>query len=116
MLKYILLVFFLGFLKFGLVYSQEANVKIGVRESIGSEMLQERRQFVVSLPQDYESSNQSYPVLYVLDGNETALLQAILVTRKLGVEMILVAIPNTDRDRDIMPLSTPTYEVKSPRS
>ncbi|TXE14733.1 alpha/beta hydrolase [Algoriphagus aquimarinus] len=97
-----------------MVYSQEVNVKIGIRDSIQSVILHENRPFVVSLPHDYESSNQSYPVLYVLDGNETALLQAILVTRILGVEMILVAIPNTDRDRDMMPLSTPTYEVKSP--
>ena len=28
--------------------------------------------------------------------------------------MIIVAIPNTDRDRDMMPLSTPTYEVDNP--
>ncbi|WP_425636500.1 alpha/beta hydrolase [Algoriphagus yeomjeoni] len=116
MLKQILIVFFLCLFKSGLVYSQEVNFKIGVKESIGSEMLQERREFIVSLPSDYESSNLSYPVLYVLDGNETALLEAIVVTRDLGVKMIIVAIPNTDRDRDMMPLSTPTYEVKNPEA
>lgn len=50
----------------------------------------------------------------LLDGNETALLEAHVVTRKLRTNMIIVAIANTDRDRDMMPLSTPTYKVAHP--
>ena len=98
----------------GISYSQDVNFNVGVKDSIQSIILGENRQIVVSLPRDYQTDTQSYPVLYVLDGNETGLLNAIIVTRKLREEMIIVAIPNTVRDRDMMPLSTPTYKVDSP--
>lgn len=104
----------LGLLNPGIGYSQDVTVKVGVKDSIQSIILNENRALVVSLPKDYQTTGNSYPVLFVLDGNETGLLDAITVTRKLGAEMIIVAIPNTDRDRDMMPLSTPTYEVKQP--
>jgi len=95
-------------------YSQIVNFKIGVKDSVESKILNEKRQLIVNLPKDYNTSNNTYPVLYVLDGNEAAILEAITVTFKLGAEFIIVAIPNTDRDRDMMPLSTPTYEVANP--
>jgi predicted alpha/beta superfamily hydrolase len=110
----ILLFILIGFLNSGLCYSQDVNFKIGVKDSIQSEILNEKRHLIVSLPKDYDTSNTTYPVLYVLDGNETGLLDAISVTRELRAEMIIVAIANTDRDRDMMPLSTPTYEVANP--
>lgn len=114
MSKNILLIVILWLLKAGIGYSQDVNIKVGVRDSIHSTIINEDRKFIVSLPKDYQTDKKSYPVLYVLDGNETGLLDAIVVTRKLRAEMIIVAIPNTDRDRDMMPLSTPTYEVKKP--
>lgn len=114
MRKYMALVVFLGFLNTGMGYAQEVVIKAGIKDSIQSGILNEKRPLIVSLPEGYQTSGNSYPVLYVLDGNETGLLEAILVTRKLGAQMILVAIPNTDRDRDMMPLSTPTYEVQEP--
>ncbi|PIB29666.1 hypothetical protein BFP77_05855 [Maribacter sp. 4U21] len=97
-----------------LVFSQDINVKIGVKDSVSSKILNENRQLIVNLPKDYDSSNNTYPILYILDGNMTGLLDAITATRKLKAEFIIVAIPNTDRDRDMMPLSTPTYEVANP--
>ncbi len=112
----IILTLVLGLLCIGNSFSQEVNMKIGVKDSIHSLILNENRQLVVSLPRDYRTSDKTYPTLYVLDGNETGLLDAILATRKLGAEMIIVAIPNTDRDRDMMPLSTPTYEVEKPEA
>ena len=110
----IILTLVFGLLSVGNSFSQEVNIKVGVKDSIQSMVLDENRQLVVSLPSDYQTGDKTYPVLYVLDGNETGLLDAITVTRKLRAEMIIVAIPNTDRDRDMMPLSTPTYEVKKP--
>lgn len=95
-------------------YSQEVNVKIGIRDSIFSIVLNENRPLIVSLPENYNTSGETYPVLYLLDGNETALLEAHLVTWKLRANLIIVAMPNTDRDRDMMPLSTLTYEVANP--
>lgn len=112
----ILFIVILGLFKMGIGYSQDVNIKVGVMDSIQSTILNENRQLIVSLPKDYNTSNNSYPVLYVLDGNETGLLDAITATRKLGAEMIIVAIANTDRDRDMMPLSTPTYQVDNPEA
>lgn len=106
----ILLFILLGFLNSGICYAQVINVKIGIKDSLLSKTLNENRQLIVSLPKDYET----YPVLYVLDGNEFSLLEAIMVTWELRAKMIIVAILNTDRDRDMMPLSTPTYEVTNP--
>ena len=114
MRKSILWIVILGLMKTGIGYSQDVNIKVGVKESIPSVILNENRQLIVSLPKDYDTSNNTYPVLYVLDGNETGLLDAITATRKLGAQMIIVAIANTDRDRDMMPLSTPTYKVDNP--
>lgn len=104
----------LGIINPAIGLSQDVTVKVGVKDSIQSIILNENRALVVSLPKDYQTTGNSYPVLFVLDGNETGILDAITVTRKLGVEMIIVAIPNTDRDRDMMPLSTPSYEVEQP--
>jgi uncharacterized protein len=95
-------------------HSQDVNIKIGHRDSVQSKILNENRKLVISLPEGYETSGQNYPVLYLLDGNEPTLLEALVVTHKLQADMIIVAIPNTDRDRDMMPLSAPSYEVKDP--
>lgn len=95
-------------------YAQDVNIKIGHRDSVQSKILNENRNLIISLPEGYETSGQNYPVLYLLDGNEATLSEALVVTRKLEVDMIIVAIHNTDRDRDMMPLSAPSYEVKNP--
>ena len=104
----------IGLLCSGASFSQDANIHVGIKDSIQSDILKENRKIVVSLPEGYHTDTKSYPVLYVLDGNETELLQAIIVVRKLRKQMIIVAIPNVDRDRDMMPLSTPTYQVDHP--
>ncbi|MCB0669570.1 MAG: alpha/beta hydrolase [Saprospiraceae bacterium] len=98
----------------GICFSQDVNIKIGFKDSIQSAILSENRQIIVSIPEGYHTETKSYPVLYLLDGTETGLLNAIIVTRKLREEMIIVAIANVDRDRDMMPLSTPTYKVDNP--
>lgn len=114
MRNYLLLFALIGLMNSTLAFSQDVNIKIGVKDSVASKILNEKRQLIVNLPKDYDSSNNTYPILYVLDGNVTGLLDAITATHKLGAEFIIIAIPNTDRDRDMMPLSTPTYEVANP--
>ena len=116
MKNYIVFFFLLGFLTSGGVFSQDVNVKIGVKDSIHSKIVNENRQLIVSLPKDYESSNKAYPVLYLLDGSENNLIDARLITYNLRMEMIIVAIANTDRDRDMMPLSRPSYVVENPQA
>jgi len=54
-------------------------------------------------------------VIHATPHSRDVRLNAILVTRLLSAEFILVAIGNTDRDRYMMPQSTPTYQVENPQ-
>jgi predicted alpha/beta superfamily hydrolase len=105
-----------GSLKTGIVYSQDINVKLGFADSIQSPILKENRKIIIRLPDDYDTSKRMYPVLYLLDGTSNSVLETVSVMNKLGAdenipEMIVVAIGNTDRDRDMMPLSTKQYTI-----
>lgn len=87
---------------------------IGTRDSIQSAILKEKRTFLVYTPPSYSDTSwtpQRYPVLYLLDGDahfhSVSGLVQILGTGVNGTyaipEMIVVAIPNTDRTRDMTP-------------
>lgn len=90
------------------------SLTIGTVDSIYSKAVKEQRPFLVYLPPSYKDTTytpQRYPVLYLLDGDAhfhsvTGLLQ-ILGTGVNGTfvvpEMIVVAIPNTNRMRDLSP-------------
>ena len=92
-------------------------ITIGTVDSIWSPTLKEQRKFLVYTPPSYSDTTylpQKYPVLYLLDGDAhfhsvTGLLQ-ILGTGVNGTfvipEMIVVAVPNTDRMRDLTPTHT----------
>jgi uncharacterized protein len=96
-------------------------ITIGGIDSIWSPALKEFRRFHVYTPPSYQPSTfapRAYPVLYLLDGDMhfhsvSGLLQ-ILGTGVNGTyvvpEMIVVAIPNTNRTRDL----TPTNASMSP--
>lgn len=89
-------------------------VNIGRVDSVWSATLKESRPYLVYTPPSYDDTTfapQRYPVLYLLDGDAhfhsvSGLLQ-ILGTGVNGTfvlpEMIVVAIPNTDRTRDLTP-------------
>jgi predicted alpha/beta superfamily hydrolase len=105
-----------GSLKTGIVYGQDINVKLGFADSIQSSILKEKRKIIIRLPDDYDTSKKTYPVLYLLDGDGKSLLHTVSVINKLGQDenipnLIVVAIGNTDRDRDMMPISTKQYSV-----
>lgn len=97
-------------------------VVIGTMDSLWSATLKEQRRFLVYTPPSYHDTTyapQRYPVLYLLDGDAhfhsvTGLVQ-ILGTGINGTyvvpEMIVVAIPNTDRTRDM----TPTHRETDPQ-
>ena len=72
-----------------------------------SEVLDEQRQYSVSLPKDYANSEQHYPVIYRLDGAKNIpLMEAVLgrlQENNAAPQVIIVAIENTDRLRDIYP-------------
>jgi predicted alpha/beta superfamily hydrolase len=91
------------------IAAQDVSVKLGVARTIRSAILNEDRRVLVHLPAAYDTSGKSYPVLYLLDGNPAFLLEMIGITSRLryddsAPEMIIVAIENTDRDRDMMPV------------
>ena len=80
-----------------------------------SDVLQEERSYWVYLPNSYqEGSKQRYPVLYLLDGNlHFHSVSGVVQFMSSGIngncqipEMIVVAILNTDRTRDLTPTHT----------
>jgi predicted alpha/beta superfamily hydrolase len=89
-------------------------VTIGVTDSVWSATLKEHRRYLVYTPPSYNDTiylPRRYPVLYLLDGEAhfhsvTGLIQ-ILGSGVNGTfvlpEMIVVAIPNTNRGRDMTP-------------
>ena len=75
---------------------------------IKSDILEEDRQISIYLPDDYNNSKASYPVLYLLDGG-THLQHAsgaadYLSGRGVVPDIIVVAIHNIDRSRDFSPV------------
>jgi uncharacterized protein len=94
---------------------------IGKTDSIWSPTLKENRNYIVYTPPSYNDPTfapQKYPVLYLLDGDAhfhsvSGLLQFLgtgINGNFLIPEMIIVAIPNTDRTRDL----TPTHTTRMP--
>ena len=97
------------------------SVNIGAVDSLWSATLEEYRPYLVYMPPSYSdttSTPQHYPVLFLLDGDahfhSVSGLVQILGTGVNGTfaipEMIVVAIPNTDRTRDL----TPTHATAGP--
>ena len=96
-------------------YAQADNrITIGEILSIKSEILEEDRPYWVYLPDSYNDETgfpSKYPVLYLLDGDAhfhsaTGVVQFMSsgINGNTQIpEMIVVAIPNTDRSRDLSP-------------
>ncbi len=102
---------------FSLGQNDPGNIIIGKVDSIRSTTLKETRNYIVYTPPSYNDNTflpQKYPVLYLLDGDAhfhsvTGLLQFLgtgINGNNLVPEMIVVAIPNTDRTRDLTPTNT----------
>lgn len=91
-----------------------SSVVIGDRIEINSAVLNERREILVGKPSGYDSSDDNYPVLYLLDGESnfhhvTGLTNFLARDQQIP-EILVVGIPNTDRDRDLTPMSTVARE------
>lgn len=89
-------------------------VVIGERLEIRSNILNETRPFIVSMPPD---ANRS-PALYLLDGDwhfhHTSGIVSFLADSGRIPEMLVVAIPNTNRTRDLTPLTENTNDMRWP--
>jgi predicted alpha/beta superfamily hydrolase len=93
------------------------EIAVGEKFTFASETLGEERPFWVSLPASYNESTHAalgYPVLYLLDG-DAHFHPTSGVVRHMSTgwngnfqipELIIVAILNTDRTRDLTPTHT----------
>lgn len=100
------------FLVIGLFYFTNnycQDIYIGFNDSIKSKILNENRNLIVRLPEDYNETDKSYPVLYRLDGDKYLAIMTIGVVSRLAYreevipDMIVVLIENTNRGRDMWP-------------
>jgi predicted alpha/beta superfamily hydrolase len=96
-------------------------ISTGERLSMRSAVLGEERPYWVHLPDSYGDTRYAprrYPVMYLLDGDSsfhfvtgTVHFMSEGLTGSIQVpELIVVAIPNTDRTRDL----TPTHTIQRP--
>lgn len=80
----------------------------GRRDSLQSAILKEERVVQVLLPENYKpGSSEKYDVLYLLDGDSNlksiSAIQQFIQAESQMPPMILVAVFNTQRDRDFLP-------------
>ncbi|MGB2906777.1 MAG: alpha/beta hydrolase-fold protein, partial [Candidatus Aminicenantaceae bacterium] len=75
-----------------------------------SRILNEERTLLIHLPKDYAQKSAKYPVLYLLYGDHvtTYFGETVAILDRLGQtgripEMLLMAVTNTDRYRDLLP-------------
>src|SRR5687768_12083801 len=77
------------------------------RFSLKSTVLGEDRIVLVRTPVGYETNKESYPVLYMTDGDahmgHTAATVEFLTRNGRMSELIVVGVTNTDRTRDLTP-------------
>jgi predicted alpha/beta superfamily hydrolase len=117
LVKRFIILSLIGLITNSAIFGQQINIKVGERDSIQSSILKENRKFIIHLPQGYDTSQTRYTVLYLLDGSEARLLLCFSIMNFYFKDpLIIVAIENTDRDRDMMPLSVPSYPVTRPRA
>jgi predicted alpha/beta superfamily hydrolase len=112
-MKKILLFILSAVITFGALAQNDNKIIIGKIDSVYSKILNEQRKIWVYTPDmtsGVHDTSQHYPVLYLLDGDAHFISVAGLVQQlsqangnTVFPEMIIVAIPNTDRTRDLTP-------------
>src|SRR6476646_6866122 len=91
-------------------------IVIGKKFEIHSKVLNETRSFLIATPEGYDQEKDRYPVVYVLDGDEN-FVQAVGIVRSLTESdrippMLVVAIANTERTRDLTPPTQVETELR----
>lgn len=116
------IIFFLWFC-FCQVNGQTSDtISIGKIDSINSEILGEKRELWIHVPDgnyDHALNDKKYPVLYLLDGNANFYSVVGMVRQMSSVngntmcpKMIIVGISNTNRMRDLSPSKASTLNGK----
>ncbi|QTD49329.1 alpha/beta hydrolase-fold protein [Sulfidibacter corallicola] len=87
----------------------------GERFALPSRIMGEDRTIYVTLPRGYQTQQKSYPVVYMTDGqthlDHTTASIAFLAENGRMPEMIVVAVANTQRTRDLTPPPNPGKKV-----
>lgn len=109
-------------LNLNLIAQSKESVFIGTKEVISSKILNENRKVWIYLPNNtsqIKNLSKRYPVMYLLDGeahfySTVGTIQQLSQANGNGVlpEMIVVAIENTNRLRDL----TPSIDRNNPNS
>ncbi|MFC3879571.1 alpha/beta hydrolase-fold protein [Algoriphagus namhaensis] len=91
----------------GPILSNDNQITIGHIDSLQSDILGETRKIWVHLPNKYQEGKK-YPVIYLLDGGGnfntvTGLMKQLSINSMVLPEMIVIAILNTNRSRDLIP-------------
>lgn len=87
----------------------DSGIVIGESARVWSETLQEERRLLIQLPPHYAQTGRSYPVLYLLDAesqfqHSASILQFLADAERMP-EVIVVGITNTQRVRDLTPVT-----------
>ena len=106
------------------VHAQDDTIPVPnmQRLIVPSEILKEERTIWISTPSGYNESSETYPVLYLLDGDGHFKYVSEMVEYLSGRErmripqMIVVAILNTDRNRDFTPVHSLIFNGKTDSS
>lgn len=89
-------------------------VTIGERFVVTSKIMGEARECFVALPRGYHARQKAYPVLYTTDGEDNFYHTASAVSFLAGLgrmpDMIVIAVGNTQRTRDLTPPPNPGRE------
>ncbi|CAB9492563.1 alpha/beta hydrolase [Alteromonas macleodii] len=86
-------------------------IKLGISTSLTSNVMEEERPYMVYLPPSYDAVSEVYPVIYLLDGDVHRFKGFVGVLESLSTdtlgnqvqEAIVIAVPNTNRPRDLTP-------------
>ena len=86
----------------------DSTIAIGVQRTLHSDILNEDRELWIHTPAGYDPAGTArYPVLYLLDGpghfhHASGVLEFLAAQNRMP-PMIVVAVENTDRTRDLTP-------------
>lgn len=101
------------FLLLPLILRSQEDICIGKKQSLYSTALQENRNYWIHLPESYgQDTTQSYPVIYLLDGDSffhslVGISKTFSTVRgKFLPQSIIIGVLNVDRTRDLTPTAS----------